>query len=672
MHRVCFAALAALCLSAPVLAADPAASKPATAAHGAPSMADFLKRDAFGTMKISPTGEYIAATVPLSNRTSLIILRRSDLQPTGHVTLPLKSHVVDFNWVNDHRILFSVGEKFGELEQPRSAGELFGVNADGGGQGMALVGSRSAASKLIPGGQSHQVFASIIDTLRNDEDNVLISLASPSPYTEVARMNVNTGSMITVAKAPVQHAQFLDDPSGVVRFATGAGDDRRTKTYYRPDANSAWELINDEAKTERAVTPVGFTADGKTAYLEVEETDGPNGIYAFDTATRKRELLYRDEVVDPANYLHSPEDASIYAAVFENGKPRVEYLDPSNRYGKQLRNIQASFKDATVLPASYSKDGALALYRLFSDRIPSDYYLFDRSANRVSYVASRASWFKPEMLSEMRPVEFKARDGLPIHALLTIPRGSDGKNLPLVLNPHGGPFGPFDQWGYNPEVQLLAAHGYAVLQVNYRGSGNYGRAFTHAGYKQWGGTMQDDLTDATRWAIQQGIADAHRICIYGGSYGGYAALEGVAKEPSLYRCAIGYVGVYDMPTMYHRGDIQDSKSGENFLKETLGEDNLDAISPNHLAARITVPVMMVAGKEDVRAPARHTELMRDALQHAGKQVDAKIYPGEGHGFYTEEDRTDLYTRMLAFLDRNIGGHGTGQATAAPTPDPDKH
>lgn len=667
MQRLCLAVIAALCLSGTAYAVDPVpASAGIDRSAAPPPLADFLKRDAFGTMKISPTGEYIAATLPLSDRTSLIILRRSDLKPTGHVTLPAKSHVADFSWVNDNRILFSIGEKEGDLVTPRATGEIFGVNADGSGQGAALVGMRSSDAHFVPSGKSHLYFASIIDTLRNNDKEVLIALANGSRYTEVARMNVNTGSMLTVAKAPVENAGFMDDLSGVVRFASGAGNDRRTKTYYRADANSEWELINDEAKTERSVEAVGFSADGKTAYLQVEETDGPDGIYAFDTATRKRELLYRDDNTSPATYLRSPEDGSVYAAVFEDGKPRVEFLDPDNRYAKQLRNIQASLKDAMVFPASYSKDGALSMYIAYADRIPGDFYLYDRNANRASYVASKANWFKPEMLSEMRPVSFKARDGLPIEAFLTLPRGSDGKNLPLVINPHGGPFGPFDQWGYNPEVQLLASRGYAVLQVNYRGSGNYGRAFTHAGFKQWGGTMQDDLTDATHWAIQQGIADAHRICIYGASYGGYAALEGVAKEPTLYRCAIGYVGVYDMPTMYHVGDIQDSKSGQNFLKEQLGDSNLDAISPTHLADRIVVPVMMVAGKEDVRAPAKHTELMRDALLHAGKQVDAKIYPGEGHGFYTEADRTDLYTRMLAFLDRNIGSGASQQAQSAPS------
>lgn len=638
MHRAMIAALAAVCLTAPVLAAGPPAAA-GVAMNGAPPLADFLKRDAFGTMKISPTGEYLAATVPLSNRTDLIILRRSDLKMTGHVTLPVHSHVEDFSWVNDTRILFGRSLKWGYLERPQATGEIFGVNADGSGQ------------------QDHLSFGTIIDRLRNDDNHVLIA----DGY-GVERMDVKSGETLIVARPPAQLgvAGYLDDPSGTVRFVWGIyGSDRRVATYYRADAKAKWELINDERTTGLAATPVGFSADGKTAFLESEETNAPDGIYAFDTTTRKREIVYRDDNTSPSEYLYSPDDGSLFAAVFQDGKPRVEYIDAENPYAKQLRAVQASFKDAMVLPTSYSKDGGLALYVVYADRIPSDYYLFERSANRVSYIASRANWFKPEMLSEQRQVSLKARDGMALEGLLTIPRGSDGRNLPLVVNPHGGPFGISDNWGYDFEVQLLASRGYAVLQVNFRGSGGYGRAFEHAGYKQWGGTMQDDITDATKWAIAQGIADPKRICIYGASYGAYAALMGVAKEPSLYRCAIGYVGVYDMDLMFHGGDIHESMYGHNFLAETLGEQNLQAISPNYLADRITAPVMLVAGREDRRAPGKHTVLMRDALLRAGKKVDAKIYDGEGHGFYTEADRTDLYTRMLAFLDGNIGNHGDG-------------
>lgn len=658
MRMSSLAAIAAVCLSVTVLAIAAPPPAPALAAvPGTPPLTDFLKRDAFGTIKLSPTGEYLAATVPLSDRTSLLIFRRADMKPTGHVTLPANSHVASFYWVNDHRILFSIAKKFGELETPQGTGEIYGVNADGSGQGEPLIG----IGKSTGDNQSHLRFAEIIDTLRGDEKNVLIAVASDSKYTEVDRMNVDTGRVMRVARAPVRHAQFLADTNGVVRFAWGAGDDRQMKTYYRAGADAEWEPINDEAATQRIVVPVGFSADGKTAYLQSEETEGPDSIYAFDVQTRQREVAYRHPIASPDNYLYSPEDHSVYAAIIESGKPKVVYLDADNKYARQLRAIQAGQPDAMVLPASYTRDDSLALYVSYSDRIPGDFYLYDRAKNQVAYIASKANWFKPEMLAEMKPITVTARDGLSLQGFLTVPRGSDGKGLPLVVNPHGGPFGPFDQWGYNPEVQLLASRGYAVLQLNFRGSGNYGRAFQHKGYRQWGGTMQDDLTDATQWAIAQGIADPHRICIYGASYGGYAALMGVAKEPTLYRCAIGYVGVYDMPIMYHEGDISESRSGTNFLDETLGHDHLEAISPDHLANRIVVPVMMVAGKEDQRAPAKHTELMRDALLAAHKSVDAKIYEGQGHGFYREADRIDLYTRMLAFLDRNIGAGATKPA-----------
>ncbi len=611
-----------------------AADAPASAAGSPaalPPLADFLKRDAFGTMKISPTGEYIAATVPLSDRTSLIILRRSDLKVTGHVTLGEHKHVSDFEWVNDHRILFGASMRFGWLDAPQETGVIWGVNADGSGQGDALG------------------YGEILNWPRLDDRHVYVLAGGV-----LERMDVESGVMVEVSRPKPDTGADLVDSKAVVRFASGERSDRKLKTWYRADADSKWELVNDEAKTDIRVDPIGFSSDGKSAYLQVEEKDAPNGIYAFDLATRQREIVYRDDNTSPSGYLHSPEDGSVFAAIFQDGKPRVEYLDADNPYAKQLRAVQAGFKDAVVLPTSYSKDGSLAFYVVYSDRIPADYYLFDRKANKLTYIASKAAWFKPEMLAEMRPISLKARDGLPLEGFLTLPRGSNGRKLPMVVNPHGGPFGIYDVWGYDQEVQLLASRGYAVLQVNYRGSGGYGRAFEHAGYKQWGGAMQDDVTDATKWAIAQGIADPQRICIYGASYGAYAALMGVAKEPSLYRCAIGYVGVYDMDLMYHGGDIHESMYGYNFLKEALGDSDLQSISPNHLADRIMVPVMLAAGREDRRAPPKHTELMRNAMERAGKSVDAKIYENEGHGFYDDAHRADLYTRMLAFLDRNIG------------------
>jgi len=268
---------------------------------------------------------------------------------------------------------------------------------------------------------------------------------------------------------------------------------------------------------------------------------------------------------------------------------------------------------------------------------------------------SRGAWIDPAKQAEMRPVSFASRDGLKVHGYVTLPPGKGENRLPMVVMPHGGPFGVQDIWKFNKDAQLLAAAGYAVLQVNFRGSGGYGGAFTQAGARQWGLKMQDDLTDATRWAIQSGLADPSRICLYGASYGAYASLMGVAKEPALYRCAAGYVGVYDLPMMHTRGDTQQAKWGRNYIKDWIGEPaSLAAVSPTQLADRIKAPVFLAAGGEDERAPIQHTELMERRLKAAGVPVESLYFRTEGHGFYKPEHQKEFYSRLLAFLGRHLG------------------
>ena len=267
-------------------------------------------------------------------------------------------------------------------------------------------------------------------------------------------------------------------------------------------------------------------------------------------------------------------------------------------------------------------------------------------------------------MGTVRAVLIQARDGETLHGVLTLPPGSDGKGLPMIVNPHGGPIGIRDDFAFNTETQMLAHAGYAVLQVNFRGSGGYGRRFTQLGAKQWGLKMQDDLTDATKWAIAQGIAAPDRICLYGASYGAYASLMGVAKEPSLYRCAVGYVGVYDLDKVV-REDSADSNFGKQYTSQWIGRSGqLAATSPNRLAAQVKVPVFLAAGGEDRIAPVEHTELMAAALRKAGVPVETLYFRNESHGFYALEHRREYYTKLLDFLARHLGGaRATATATA---------
>jgi dipeptidyl aminopeptidase/acylaminoacyl peptidase len=281
--------------------------------------------------------------------------------------------------------------------------------------------------------------------------------------------------------------------------------------------------------------------------------------------------------------------------------------------------------------------------------------MFNVETNQLSQIASVMPGIDTTQMRPMEPYKLKVRDGTEMYAYLTRPDDSDGP-FPMIVLPHGGPHGVRDYWSFNPEVQMLASRGYAVLQVNYRGSGGYGRNFLYTGYGKWGTIMQDDLTDATHWAINSGIADKERVCIYGGSYGGYAAMMGVVREPDLYQCAIAYVGVYDLELMFKKGDIPTRESGITFLKQAVGEDKEDlrARSPLHNLEKLKAPVFIVHGGMDHRVDVEHAYRLRDRMDELGKPYEWLLKPKEGHGFYRPENRLELYERMLTFLDKYIG------------------
>lgn len=628
----------------------------------------FIKRDQFESIKLSPDGEHYAATVPLEDRTILVLLRRTDNKIVGTFSTGKFTHVAAFEWVNPERVLLSVVEKFGALDQPQSLGEIYSLTTAG--TADILIGQRVGRQQLgtnIKGKKAEQVAAYLVDDLPKDDRNVLVAVMpfTADPYTRLERMDVQSGRRLPVARAPVRNATFTVDNAGEARFARGSGVDNVSMLYVREGAGDTWKLVNNEAVSGRIEVPLGFSEDNDIAYLQVEHAAGPDSIVAMDMASGSRKEVLRDDDTDPLHAIYRPGTSVPVGVVFMDGKRRAEFFEKTSPEARQQRSLEAAFPGDFPFITSSTADGRLSLVRTGSDRNPGDFFIFDNQARKAEHLISRRNWFDPEKMAATLPVSIAARDGLPLKGYLTIPAGSADKNLPLVVMPHGGPFGIFDDWDFDSDRQMLAAAGYAVLQVNFRGSGNYGRAFRHAGARQWGGKMQDDVTDATRWAIAQGHADPRRICIYGASYGAYAALMGVAKEPDLYRCAVGYVGAYDLPTMHTHGDIQQRGSGETYLREWIGSrDELAAVSPNRMADRIKVPVFLAAGGEDQRTPIEHSKMMERALISAGKPVETLYYPNEGHGFYVEANRKAYYEKLLAFLGRHIGGKVASGATAA--------
>ncbi len=619
---------------------------------------DFIRKQKFVDIKISPTGEYYAATVRVERKTALAIFRRTDSKVIASLAIPgSRAHVDDFWWVNADRVLIRPSEKFGELERPQLTGELYAVDADGGkaellvGQRMQGdgTGSRTQQKKI------EEVAAFMIDDLPGNDKEVIISVSpfSADPYTRVERMNVYTGRRIPVTRAPVRNADFTTDNAGNVRFASGEDIDLSRRLYFREPEGNEWKLINDTRESGLAQYPLGFSRDDKIVYLQVERKQGPDAIVAWDIAADKKTEVFRDDNTDPTPIYV---EGKLYGVRLMDGLPRTHFFDPQSAVAELYRKLEEAFEGQRVDITSMTADGKTALVLAHGDRNPGDFFIFDSTSNKAERLLGRKEWIDPEHVAEVKPVSFKARDGLDIQGYLTVPVGGEAKNAPLIVYIHGGPYGAYDTWGFDQDTQILAAHGYAVLQVNFRGSGNHGRAFQLAGRREWGGKMQDDITDATRWAIQQGIADPKRICLYGASYGGYASLMGAAKEPELYRCVAGYVGVYDLPTMHADGDIRDSASGRTYLNEWVGpKQDVASVSPSRLAGRIKAPVFLAAGGEDERAPIQHTEMMEKALRNAGTPVEAVYYPTEGHGFYKLENEREFYGKLLSFFHRHLGG-----------------
>jgi len=623
----------------------------------------FLKRDRYEQIKISPTGEYYAVTMPLEDRTVLVVIRRSDQKPTAKVTGRANSRVGGFWWVNDTRVVVAMDQQLGSRAQPYPTGELHAVNVDGSG-GMLLASPYGIDDATGPGRirMDYENAVFMFDTLPDDDRGVLVASTpiQADPITRVERLDVYNRRRTVIAVAPVRNADFTTDVQGQVRFARGAGRDNISKLYYRQARGQDWRLVNDEAVSGVVVLALGFSSDGRTAYLRTEHRQGPDSIVAWDPQTDTRTELLRDEVVDPDGLIDTSDGRRPIGARFMRQRQVSRYFEPNEAAAIFQRSLEKAFPNETIAVTSATRDGSLAVVQAWSDTNNGDFYLYDTVKHSANGIYSRRTWFDPARVPPTREISVTARDGLMLHGYLTVPLGSTGKDLPLVVMPHGGPFGVFDAWEFDDDSQLLAAAGYAVLRLNYRGSAHYGRAFSQAGARQWGQAMQDDLSDGTRWAIDQGVADPQKICIYGASYGGYAALMGAAREPALYRCAAGYVGIYDLPRMVDDGSA-DSASVRTWMKEWIGsEAELAAVSPVNLADRIKVPVFLAAGGKDTRAPQVHTQRMEKALKRAGVPVESLYYADEGHGYFADAHRREYYRRLLAFLATHLGGQQAAQ------------
>jgi dipeptidyl aminopeptidase/acylaminoacyl peptidase len=601
---------------------------------------EFFRDAAFEEVALSPDGKHIAVVVPQPDRSVLAVLRVEDMKLIGKWDYGENRHFNGVLWANDRRILFHVNIKLGSLDQRVLKGDMYASNIDGTGR------------IDIPNGSYYR----IVDMMPDDPDNILVERSIDSAY--LFKLNVNTGRTLTVATAPLDYGSFLLDSKHKIRYVIGGLKDGSTAVYRRDGEN--WTQIYKAPFAQIGTyLPISMDSDDKHVILLYSKKGEPEKVMRLDPETDEKTEISSNSVVDPSDYLFSSDGKTLLAVGYENGKPTWDFVNTTSPESKIYAGLIKAFPDKGLSFNGSSEDGRFVSFSTYSDRAPAEAYLFDSQTGKATYLLSGRDWIDPAEMSEMRPIDIKTRDGATIHGYVTIPNGSTGKNLPLIVHPHGGPHGADsrDTWGFQPEVQLFASRGYAVLQINYRGTGGYGEPYESIGYKKWGTLMQDDLTDAVRYLIAQGIVDKNRICIFGGSYGGYAALMSVEREPDLYRCTVGYAGVYDLDI--ERTDSDTAKNGLSLKTLKLFQPDTEserrAQSPAYNVDKIKVPVMLAHGGKDVRVPIKNMDVLIDQMAKVGKKPEVVIVePKEPHGFQLPEHNINLYEKMLAFFDKYIG------------------
>lgn len=638
---------------------------------------DFARKPTIDSVKISPDGEYLAATLPINDQISLGIIDLKSMKITGSLRFARGDHVADYWWVGPRRVVAAMARRNGPLDQPAYTGELVGINADGSDK-TYLHGYRgkvpgSVYDYFSRSAEASYSWAYMLDPFSLAPDEALIGVVYfrrgwDQDSQSFRALNVHTGAYRQVGALPV-YAPFsvAFDRRGHPRLAEGLDASGKIQLLLHPDKpGSDWVRVDRKESGMTSAQVFGTNADASLAFYASDEDSPRLCLRAFDLKAGGAKLLSCNQRVDLYKPIMSADRELPIAAVFEDGLPRVEILAPDHPEAKILQLLLGAFPGQRVSITSRTRDGSRSVLLVDSDRNPGDFYLFDWASAKVEYLLSRRDWIDHKQMRPMQPIRYKTRDGTDIDGYLTLPEGKAPQGFPLVLMPHGGPHGVRDFWSWDPWTQWLASRGYAVLQVNFRGSDGYGAAHSQAGHRRWGTLMQDDLADAVRWAIAAGHADAKRICIVGGSYGGYAALMNAVREPELYRCAAALAGVYDLASQIDDSDIDDSRMGRRYLEQVLGTDSKLHLeqSPITYVDRLKVPVMIAHGTADERVPFNQARKLRKALDKLGKPYEWHPYKGEAHGFYKDENHEDFLLKLADFLDRNIGSKSAAPAAAA--------
>jgi dipeptidyl aminopeptidase/acylaminoacyl peptidase len=596
-------------------------------------MEDFFKDPAKAGFRISPNGQMIIFRAPHMGRMNVFVQKLGDTVsfPLTHET---ERSIYDAFWESDDRIIFTKDQ--------------------GGDENLHVLSVKPDGSGLIDHTPFTKVRSEVVDILEDRPEELLISSNKRNPQIfDVYLLNTASGELKMVAENPGNITGWVTDHDGRIRAAVTT-DGVNTSLLYRETENDKFRSVITTSFKE-TLNPLLFTFDNKNLYCMSNIGRDKTAIVEFDpNSASEIRVVYENPDADVVGLDFSRLRKVLTTVYFETDKMQKYFLDSAARHiDARIKSRVPGYQfDIT----RHSKDETKLLAMVSSDRYFGGYYLYDVNKDEFTKLADFKPWLKEEDMAEMKPVNYMSRDGLTIHGYLTLPKGVKSERLSVVVNPHGGPWAR-DSWGFSPEVQFLANRGYAVLQMNFRGSTGYGRKFWEASFKQWGRTMQNDITDGVKWLIGSGIADSSRVAIYGGSYGGYATLAGITLTPDLYACAVDYVGVANMFTFMKTIPPYWEPLRQMFY-EMVGDPVKDSlmlaeVSPVFLVDRIRCPLLVAQGANDPRVNINESNQVVDSLRKRGVTVEYLVKSNEGHGFYNQENQFDFYRAMEKFLGEHL-------------------
>jgi dipeptidyl aminopeptidase/acylaminoacyl peptidase len=587
--------------------------------------------------QISPDGTMMAYLAPVNNVLNVWVgkIGSDDYEP---VTKDTDRGVRFYFWAADNKHIMYIQDKGGDENW-----RLYATN-------LETLETRD----LTP---YENVQVQIVDRDKHFPNELLIGMNKENPQVhDVYHLDLVSGELSPVAKNPGNFLGWVSDTNFKVRGALAATPDGGTELMVRENEQADWrKLITWNPDDALTSAPVGFTRDGQSLYLEDSRNVNASRLVKMNIATGEISKIAEDPQYDVGSVMIHPDTYEVQAVAFN--KDRVEWVVLDQSIKQDFDNIRDIHRgDFGII----SRDNADATWivAFTVDNGPVPFYAYDRRARKASFLFDNQPDLNKYTLATMEPISFTSRDGMTVHGYLTLPPGKGRTNLPTILDVHGGPWGR-DAWGYNPEAQWFANRGYACLQVNFRGSTGYGKDFLNAGDKEWGRNMHDDLVDAVHWAIEQGIADPQKVAIYGGSYGGYAALVGATFTPDLFCCAVDIVGPSNLITLIRTIPPYWSTFLATFHKRVGNPDTeeefLKSRSPLFKVDQIKIPMLIAQGANDPRVKQAESEQIVNAMKSKGIDYEYMLFPDEGHGFAKPENRLKFYAVAEKFLAKHLGG-----------------